>query len=118
MIITEKDIANYKAKLKRRAERSLNAETETYLKNSTRNKTRQSIAKGEIVREPCLICGDTPTEAHHTNYNDYKSVVFLCRYHHTVLHYYKQLRETGKVASITQNCVRKYHQTYTKLHKY
>ena len=112
MEITKEDVARYKAKLARQSRQKRN------IKDYARNRTRQEIAKGKIDRQPCLICSDTPTEAHHINYENPSEVIFLCKYHHTVLHYYKQLREKGEIAPITQNCLRKYHEIYKKLHKY
>lgn len=82
--------------------------------------TRKLISDGKLQRTACAICGDTPTEAHHPTYDlDHPDrVVFLCRYHHSVAHYYKQLHEKGEIASITQSCVKKYHKEYKKLHLY
>lgn len=116
MNITKQDIIDYKTKMARKSKPASLSPRQR--KEKTRAKTRQYISNGDIIREPCLICGDTPTETHHLNYDDPKAVVFLCKYHHTILHYYKQLRENGKISSITQNCAEKYHKTYTKLHKY
>lgn len=89
-------------------------------KVKVQNATRKMIADGELYRTACVICGDTPTETHHPTYdlNHPDRVVFLCRYHHSVAHYYKQLHEKGEIASITQNCVRKYHKDYKKTHIY
>lgn len=79
---------------------------------------RKLIANGAIKRYPCVICGDPHTEAHHQDYDNPSYVVFLCRYHHTLAEYYKQLNNRGEVASITQNCLRKYGETYYKTHTY
>lgn len=84
----------------------------------TQTRTRELISKGVIERTPCVICGDSPSQAHHPDYGDPTSVVFLCRYHHTMLHYYKQIREQGEPSSITRNTLKKYHEEYIKNHPY
>jgi len=37
-------------------------------KNRARNKISNAIRDGKLVRKPCQICGDTNSEAHHTDY--------------------------------------------------
>jgi hypothetical protein len=45
---------------------------------------------GLLVRQPCVICGhvrpDRQADAHHDDYSRPLDVVWLCRYHHTMLH--------------------------------
>lgn len=48
--------------------------------------TRAAIKAGILVREPCEVCGDEPTHAHHEDYDRPYDVVFLCPFHHRTLH--------------------------------
>jgi CRISPR/Cas system Type II protein with McrA/HNH and RuvC-like nuclease domain len=50
-------------------------------------------SKGLLVPEPCQICGDPKTEAHHPNYANALQVQWLCRLHHRRLH--AALRRAG-----------------------
>lgn len=40
------------------------------------------IKRGLLKREPCIICEDKKSEAHHEDYDNYEEVVWLCRKHH------------------------------------
>jgi hypothetical protein len=42
--------------------------------------------KGELIREPCLVCGDTKSHAHHEDYTKPLDVVWLCMTHHRFIH--------------------------------
>jgi hypothetical protein len=44
------------------------------------------IKRGKIVKEPCSVCGDPTSEAHHDDYNKPLQVKWLCRKHHLSLH--------------------------------
>lgn len=50
----------------------------------------KAVAKGEIRREPCLICGVTVTQGHHEHYERPYDVFWLCEPHHKAIH--RQLR--------------------------
>lgn len=54
-------------------------------KNKTRQRTYKAIVSGEIIRKPCDICGAEKVDAHHPDYSDYLSVMWLCRKHHTLV---------------------------------
>lgn len=43
----------------------------------------RAIKRGELQREPCVICG-APAEAHHESYAEERAlaVTWLCRFHH------------------------------------
>ena len=61
-----------------------------------RKKTRQkryvsvlvwrAVQRGDLVREPCIICGEPKSEAHHFNYDKKLKVIFFCRKHHQMYH--------------------------------
>lgn len=52
------------------------------------NIVAKAIAKGVLVREPCIICGDPNTEAHHPDgrYDQPLNIEFRCRTHHRAVH--------------------------------
>lgn len=47
---------------------------------------RRAINNGEIIRQPCLICGEPNAEGHHENYDKPFEVKWLCRKHHAEHH--------------------------------
>lgn len=49
---------------------------------ATRSATRRNI----IQKQPCEVCGDTASEAHHPDYSQPLLVVWLCRAHHKAHH--------------------------------
>lgn len=47
-----------------------------------------AVAKGALVRQPCVVCGEERTEAHHPG-GDYSRPLFVewrCRTHHRAVH--------------------------------
>lgn len=48
--------------------------------------TDHAIVKGKIVRQPCEICGNPETDAHHDDYNKPLEVRWLCRSCHKKWH--------------------------------
>lgn len=55
-------------------------------KDITRSRTQRAVKRGTITKLPCEVCGNTKSEAHHTDYNDAFSVRWLCFKHHRELH--------------------------------
>lgn len=55
-------------------------------KNKVRAATKKLIAKDEILKVPCQICGEDKVEVHHLDYQDPYNVQFLCRKHHVEWH--------------------------------
>jgi len=45
-----------------------------------------AVKRGDIIKEPCSICGDEKSEGHHNDYSKPLEVIWLCRKHHTDLH--------------------------------
>lgn len=55
-------------------------------KEAVRRKTRQAISKGELIKLPCLVCGEIKVEAHHEDYSKPFDVIWVCRKHHNQYH--------------------------------
>ena len=47
---------------------------------------QSALKRGLISRQPCELCGDERTDAHHDNYDRPLTVRFLCRRHHKLAH--------------------------------
>ena len=54
-------------------------------KHRARSILRNAIACGEVVRQPCEVCGDPNSEAHHDDYSKPLEVRWLCNPHHCEL---------------------------------
>ena len=39
-----------------------------------------------LKKQPCVICGEKKTQAHHRDYKQPKNVVWLCIQHHKLIH--------------------------------
>ncbi len=50
------------------------------------NALRSGLRRGLVQRQPCEVCGDQNTEAHHPDYDRPLEVVWLCRAHHKAEH--------------------------------
>lgn len=58
-----------------------------YPKKRKAHKTIQNAVRaGRVVKQPCLVCGDKKSEAHHCDYNKPLDVDWLCRQHHVLWH--------------------------------
>jgi hypothetical protein len=44
------------------------------------------VRRGNIVRQPCIVCGNPKSHGHHDDYSKPLSVIWLCREHHKELH--------------------------------
>ncbi|KKL58909.1 hypothetical protein LCGC14_2220660, partial [marine sediment metagenome] len=47
---------------------------------------RNALRRGEIKQEPCEVCGDKNSHAHHDNYTRPLEIVWFCRIHHAERH--------------------------------
>jgi ribosomal protein S27AE len=51
-----------------------------------RAKVNNALANGRITREPCEVCGDSVSQAHHDDYRKPMDVRWLCKPHHREWH--------------------------------
>ncbi len=58
-----------------------------------RQDVRKAIKSGILTRQPCQVCGASPSQAHHTDYNKPLDVKWLCKKHH-LEHHSKATGET------------------------
>ena len=67
------------------------------LKNPEKRAAHRAVSNamkcGRLTREPCEICGEPVTQAHHDDYSKPLDVRWLCRKHHAEHH--KALRRLG-----------------------
>ena len=47
---------------------------------------RSALNRGLIEKQPCDVCGDAESEAHHSQYHEPLTVRWLCRKHHKQVH--------------------------------
>ena len=45
-----------------------------------------AVRDGQLIREPCQVCGNPKSEGHHADYGQPLEVQWLCRVHHQRLH--------------------------------
>ena len=55
-------------------------------KEIARRAVKLAVAAGELVRQPCEVCGAFPTDGHHPDYFKPLDVRWLCRKHHGAEH--------------------------------
>jgi exonuclease III len=51
-----------------------------------RAKLKYAVETGKIKKEPCSVCGDVNSQAHHKDYSKPFDVMWLCMKHHKELH--------------------------------
>jgi transcription elongation factor Elf1 len=56
-------------------------------KTIARAKVHNAKKSGKLVMQPCQVCGELKTEAHHPDYTKPLDVVWLCKDHHMQEHY-------------------------------
>jgi ribosomal protein S27AE len=60
-------------------------------RHTAHNKVARAIKSGELVRQPCVRCGETKSLAHHEDYDKPLDVMWLCQPCHKQRH--KELKE-------------------------
>lgn len=63
-------------------------------KANAHQKLERAVKSGQVKKEPCRVCGDTKSEAHHEDYNYPLNVIWLCDKHHKEAHI--KLRENKR----------------------
>jgi hypothetical protein len=60
-------------------------------KRAAHKALEKALRLGEIIRAPCIVCGNPRAEGHHEDYARQLDVTWLCRTHHLARH-----KETGR----------------------
>ena len=68
------------------ARRRIHGTPEQKLKIAARDEVRKARLRGDLVPQPCEVCGIQPTHAHHDDYTKPLEVRWFCRRHHGELH--------------------------------
>lgn len=65
----------------------LSRQDELKLQAKTQQSTRNAIASGVLVKQPCARCGTKKQIVpHHVDYTDHLKIVWLCKTHHSQFH--------------------------------
>jgi len=56
------------------------------MKAKCRQRLNDAVAAKKIKRQPCEVCGATPSEGHHDDYTIWHKVRWLCGHHHREHH--------------------------------
>jgi hypothetical protein len=67
-----------------RAKKSVDVPME--IKDQARQALTRALARGEVTRGPCAVCGDPSAHGHHWDYSRPLDVVWLCHAHHEQEH--------------------------------
>ena len=62
-----------------------------YSKDTCHNLVAKALREGTLEKEPCFVCGDNKSVAHHPDYNLPLDVVWLCHRDHMKLHHANRL---------------------------
>lgn len=98
------NIEYYRAYDRKRGNRQ-SSEYEREYRSRFPDKYRAHIAVGNAVRdgklqkEPCFMCGAEKVEAHHPDYSQPLTVIWLCPGHHKLIHAYENKVSEIKEAS-------------------
>src|SRR5215471_4082839 len=78
----------YRRKLKEQAKRHRLNNGD---KSRARNLLHHATNRGKIKSKPCMICGDSKSQAHHPNYLDPLNVIWFCFKHHREVQHGQQV---------------------------
>lgn len=85
--ICSKEECQDKGKYLRQKKYRINNIEKARSRDITNKAINRHFLNGHIIkREPCLVCGEIKTEAHHHNYSKPREVIHLCKPHHMELH--------------------------------
>ena len=51
-------------------------------KERARYEVQKAVQRGDLKKEPCIVCGNKKSQGHHENYNKPLEVIWLCALHH------------------------------------
>ncbi len=51
-----------------------------------------AIRNGRLIKQPCVVCGDPNSEAHHPDYSKPLDVIWMCPRHHQRLHHQEVIK--------------------------
>jgi hypothetical protein len=71
---------------RKQARRRKSGTPEQKQKIHARAEVRKARLRGDLVQQPCEVCGDSKSHAHHDDYDKPLEVRWLCRPHHEALH--------------------------------
>lgn len=60
-----------------------------------------AIQRNKIPRDPCWVCGDTKSQAHHEDYDKPFKIIWLCKRHHMHLHHAQKTRQAERAQART-----------------
>ena len=69
-----------------RIENNYSWDREHKLEAMVHNMVWRMTKRGEIKKQPCKMCNDNKSEAHHPDYNKPKKIIWLCKIHHKAIH--------------------------------
>ena len=79
-----------KKKIKRKAEDRIEYDRKARKNNPEKFKARsavkRAVKKGTLKRQPCEVCGEIKSQAHHDDYNKPLDIRWLCSKHHGEVH--------------------------------
>lgn len=76
---------------------------EQRLKANARAYLNTYVSRGKIVRQPCEVCGEKKSEAHHKDYSKPLEVIWLCREHHFENHHMRVIGKQSKQRGLSFN---------------
>lgn len=83
---SEKKKAYYEAHKQRFIERAKKNNKRYKGERKAQSLLWKAIDRGEVVQQPCEVCGCEKADAHHPDYNKPLEVMWLCRKHHREWH--------------------------------
>ena len=84
--VRERDRARRKALRQDPAYREAYNKSTQARRRKAQHYIRNRIAKGKIIRQPCVFCGKSNGLAHHEDYNAPLDIVWVCHSHHALIH--------------------------------
>lgn len=68
---------------------------------TARNILNKAVKRGEVLKTPCINCGNLKSEGHHEDYSKPLEVIWLCRAHHRQQH--REAAEAYKAKLLSDN---------------